>query len=546
MLKIRLLLFFFLVSFLQQAAAFPVQNIYKHPENLQTVDEYFQQIRYSKELLTDFFTAFPKGGDLHNHFMGSSPPSILLQEGISRSLCLDKGYTFITCSPGQISAYNVSENTLLEQAFKQAMTTNEFAIPELNRHADFFSVFGKILMLYGGLPISFMNNLRQRAAQESLYYIETTTYWNELKGPQQLFSLLDQLPPLLPLTTTSMTAFMNQLTTLPAFKEQVNTAFESFQQVLTDSDQSLKCGSSEASDGCKVTIRFIHETHRTNSPEKVFAQLIFAFYLAQQSVESENPLVLGINIVGAEDDYVAKRDYGLHMDMLSFLKNSGNYPLASITLHAGEMTKQVGSFQETSHSLSEAVTRVLPKRIGHGVSLAEQYCSSLASEFKTCSEQLTSLMNQYNMALEIPFVSNQVLLNTTADTHPLPLYLKDNVPVVLATDDPGILKTDLTSQFVEVAYLYNDISFDEFLTMTRNSLEYSFLPGKSLWQYSASGKPDYSKRVEECQQLDSDRCKTYTDSNLKAREQVNHENRLTVFLTKFDCNNRRHDSENHL
>ena len=115
--------------------------------------------------------------------------------------------------------------------------------------------------------------------------------------------------------------------------------------------------------------------------------------------------------------------------------------------------------------------------------------------------------------------------------------------MVLATDDPGILKTDLTSQFVEVAHLYSDITFDEFLTMSRNSLEYSFLPGKSLWQHLSTGKPDYSKRVEKCEQLDSAACKTYATSNLKAEKQVDHENRLTDFIAKYSGNNIQYKSE---
>lgn len=534
MLKTRLPLFFFLLFFLQQVTAYPVifSNILSESV-VNNVQQHFQQIRHSKKQLTEFFTNFPKGGDLHNHFMGSTPPSILLQEGVARDLCVHNN-TFIPCSPGQISALNVSENALLEQAFKRAMTVTELEIPELDRHAKFFSIFAKMMALYDGLPVLFMNNFRQRAAEESLFYIETTTYWNELKGPNQLFAMLEGLPPLLPLTSASMTEFMQQLTSLTAFKDQISKASKTFQQVLEDSDRALYCNTPDADAGCKVTVRFIHESLRTNPPEKVFAQLIFAFYLAQQHLESDNPLVLGINIVGAEDNYIARRDYELHMEMISFLKNSGQYPLASITLHAGEMTKQVGSFRETSHSLTEAITTVAPKRIGHGASLAEQYCAILSSAFQTCSEQLASLMNQYNMALEAPYVSNELLLNTDKDTHPLPLYLKYNVPVVLATDDPGILKTDMTTQFVDTAYLYDAITFTQLLTITRNSLEYSFLPGKSLWQHSSTGKPNYSQRVEACEQLDSDSCKAYVAGNLKAKEQVDHEIRLAAFISKYN------------
>ena len=231
MLKIRLLLPFYLISFLQQAAAYPIQMADKQTENFQTVDAYFQQIRSSKERLTEFFAAFPKGGDLHHHFMGSPPPAILLQEGISRSLCLNKEYSFIHCASGEISALNVSQSYPMEQAFNRAMTTIfDPDIPLFTRHADFFSAFAKTIELYDRLPVSFISNIRQRAVRESLYYIESTTYWSERDGPSQLFSLLESLPPLLPLTTASMTTFMNQLTQLSAFQQQVETAAQTFQQ----------------------------------------------------------------------------------------------------------------------------------------------------------------------------------------------------------------------------------------------------------------------------------------------------------------------------
>src|SRR4051812_22167336 len=39
--------------------------------NAQSIDSYFESIRNNNAELTAFFSAMPKGGDLHNHFSGS-------------------------------------------------------------------------------------------------------------------------------------------------------------------------------------------------------------------------------------------------------------------------------------------------------------------------------------------------------------------------------------------------------------------------------------------------------------------------------------------
>src|SRR5690606_22550985 len=37
----------------------------------QSIDNYFEDIRYNAAELTAFFSAMPKGGDLHHHYSGS-------------------------------------------------------------------------------------------------------------------------------------------------------------------------------------------------------------------------------------------------------------------------------------------------------------------------------------------------------------------------------------------------------------------------------------------------------------------------------------------
>jgi hypothetical protein len=50
----------------------------------------------------------------------------------------------------------------------------------------------------------------------------------------------------------------------------------------------------------------------------------------------------------------------------------------------------------------------------------------------------------------------------------------------LSTDDEGVSRIDLTHEFTRAALTYG-LSYGQLKTLARNSLEYAFLPGDSLW-----------------------------------------------------------------
>jgi adenosine deaminase len=65
------------------------------------------------------------------------------------------------------------------------------------------------------------------------------------------------------------------------------------------------------------------------------------------------------------------------------------------------------------------------------------------------------------------------------------------VPVTINTDDEGILRTNITMEYVRAVRSWG-LSYREVKELARNSLEYSFLPGESLWQdhdYRRARKP---------------------------------------------------------
>jgi adenosine deaminase len=61
------------------------------------------------------------------------------------------------------------------------------------------------------------------------------------------------------------------------------------------------------------------------------------------------------------------------------------------------------------------------------------------------------------------------------------MYLKFGVPVALATDDPGVSRGDIAQEFERAAETYH-LKYQDLKKFARASLEYSFLPGESLWK----------------------------------------------------------------
>jgi adenosine deaminase len=86
--------------------------------------------------------------------------------------------------------------------------------------------------------------------------------------------------------------------------------------------------------------------------------------------------------------------------------------------------------------------------------------------------------------VEINLTSNDVILGVRGADHPFETYIQAGVPVALSTDDEGVSRIDLTHEFTRAVLTYG-LSYPELKTLVRNSLQYAFLPGDSLWATTA-------------------------------------------------------------
>ena len=131
------------------------------------------------------------------------------------------------------------------------------------------------------------------------------------------------------------------------------------------------------------------------------------------------------------------------------------------------------------------------------------------------------------VAVEVCLTSNDVILGVRGREHPLRLYLAHGVPVALATDDPGVSRDDMTNQYVR-AVQEHGLSYEQLKQIARNSLEYSFVEGESLFT-----NHDYDQVASQCDHEDSALCSSFLAGNTKARLQRQLEQRFRDFESKY-------------
>jgi len=188
------------------------------------------------------------------------------------------------------------------------------------------------------------------------------------------------------------------------------------------------------------------------------------------------------------------------------------YPDVHVALHAGELASGLVPPEGLRFHIREAVEHGHAERIGHGVDL--MYEEDAAALLRTMKER--------RVAVEINLTSNDLILGVRGKAHPFPIYRKSGVPVVISTDDEGVARSHLTEEYVRATIDY-DLTYADLKEIVRNSLEYSFLQGKSYWQDAS-----YHARVAPCA-ASGKKCDEFLKANQKAHEQADLERRFAEF-----------------
>ncbi|MFD9501070.1 adenosine deaminase [Streptomyces sp. NPDC060035] len=451
-----------------------------------------------------FFRDLPKGGDLHNHLSGAVRTEYLIQLAAADGLCIDATMTAVAppCGPGKRPATDALADAGFRQAVIRAWSMQDFPQGE-SGHDHFFATFGKFdaATAHTGKLLA---DVAGAAAAQNQVYLETMVT-PAAAATRRLAADVGWDPDLATLHRKLLTdGRLDQLAT--AAEQESDTADAEFRE-------TAHCASSRPGPGCRLTVRRIFQVLRNNAPEYVFTQIALGLRLAERDQR-----FLAVNLVQPEDGEISLRDYRLHMRMLNYLHTV--HPRAHITLHAGELVPGLVKPEELTFHITGAVRTGQAERIGHGVDLV----------YEDNWRRLARDMARRQIAVEVPLTSNAQILQVEGEEHPFPVYRAYGVPVVLSTDDPGVSRTDIGQEYRRAARTYG-LGYPELKDLARASLEYAFLPGRSLW------RPDPVRKgfrpVEECRVLESARCARLLANSPKARLEARQERSFRAFETRY-------------
>jgi hypothetical protein len=456
----------------------------------------------------------PKGGDLHNHLSGSIYAERYIQWAAENGLCINTSTFALVvpaapskCDTDQRPASAALTSSVLYRQMIDAWSMRNWQLSGQSGHDHFFDAFGR----FG--PATYNSNGKMLAEAVKSAARGKASYVELMLTPDG--------------TPTGVASsqigekvgwdgnFEGTLSKLKAngIENAAVIGIKNLQAMEAEKNQLLKCGTAQADAGCSVTIRYVAQVSRNSSPGQVFAQMVTGLALANDPQSR----VVATNLVQGEDGLNSLQYFSLHMQMLKFLRPL--YPRAKVTLHAGELAAGLVPPDDLRFHIRESVMVARAERIGHGVDIMHE----------TDPYDLLKDMAQRNVMVEICLSSNDLILGISGSRHPLATYLEYGVPVALATDDEGVSRSEISMEFLKAAE-DQGLGYTQLKTLARNSLQYAFIAGETLWSDGRKFVPvAQCGRDVETMKLTSNSCKQFLAGNEKARLQWQLEQDFNMF-----------------
>jgi adenosine deaminase len=421
--------------------------------------QHFELAKRSRPELIAFLRAMPKGADLHAHLDGSTFSEYVLQSAHEYRRNYDlTTHMFTDGLPDQsvIHAGDLRSSLVELSDFRDHFSLRGWHPGTANGRDHFFSVFQRIAS-------------SGRSEQEILAEVLRR---NALQNVQHLESIAPVVPgPLRDAVSDRLTAFdiadlesayqqISDILQDQIFAGTISTRLDEWEQyaeATLNEDNSLPIGSPRPS------VRYIPYVFRLGSLRDFFISAA-----AAMAAVNVDPRVVALTLVGPEDLPDANDLFKPQMKILDFLWRKMGQP--SITLHAGELALKDATIFDMHDRIRTSITVGHARRIGHGVSIAWEYDAA----------GLLAQMAKEKTLVEICLTSNEVILGIAGNEHPFEMYRRAGVPLSLATDDEGISRSPLTMEFVKAVERY-DLQYADIKELARNSLEYAFLGGDSLF-----------------------------------------------------------------
>lgn len=430
--------------------------------------ERFQLAKRSTPELIAFVRSMPKGGDLHIHAGGSSYSEFIIEQAGKHGLNYNKRlYTFTRESTEKediISLDALKRNPQFLSAFLNRASMRGWFPATMNGHDHFFAAFNYIR---GGLVdlAPLIVEIVHRNRYQNLQYMEIMT-------PCVPYSLVGEIHSAL---TAFDTADLEAAYKLIKPHIAIKKAKPAIKAYLDERDKKLMAALKESAPRTgnegDLVFRYIQPVMRISPAKMFFIQAVVGM-LATKT----DPRVVAINMLAPEDLPASRLQFEDQMKILDFLWHKMGQP--KITLHAGELVLRDSPVEAMRNRIRTTIEKGHAQRFGHGVSIA----------WEDDVVGLLEKMKNRGIMLELCLSSNESILGVTGRDHPFMLYRRAGVPMCINTDDEGISRSNITMEFVKAIQNF-DLSYADVKELIRNSLEYSFLSGKSLYANQNYGTP---------------------------------------------------------
>ena len=439
----------------------------------------FEAAKRSEPELIAFLKGMPKGADLHNHAWGAVYAESVLDSAAQSALFIDpQSLTVSTqAAAGFVPAKDLVTDKRLAARFLDAVSMRG-SRPEESGHDHFFRTFGLFIPLLDAMgPDARLAEVVGRAKAQNVQYLELMDDVASAAAEDQAL----QAPP--------ATDDLDQA--LAVMKKRFPALLADAKSYLDARDREvarlLGLKAPISSVASPITVRYVFSMSRLKPDPDFFARMAVGMALAKGE-----PRVAAVNIVAPEDDPAARRSFDSQMRIIDFLWNRLGKP--NLTLHAGELTLEYSPVEPMRSRIRKSIELGHARRIGHGLSIAWE--DDLPGLFKEMKEK--------RVAIEINLTSNENILKVAGDRHPFNLYRANGIPLTLNTDDEGVNRSNLTMEYVKAARTFG-LSYLDLKELSRNGIEYSFLPGARLFEAGGYDRvrPEFSRVREPAWQPDA-------------------------------------------
>ncbi len=424
-----------------------------------------QAVRNTPERLRDFLQRMPKGGDLHHHLTGAVYAESYIGYAVEDGDCIDTSSFAITAPPcdgtATVPAVQATTNFVLRNHVIDALSIRNFTPTHLDEDVrlHFFAAFDKFDLVTNGHWGEMFAEVVHRAAAQHEIYLET------MLTPDQgeVIRLAQNVP-----WSDDFEVLRSRLLAA-GMARAVADGRHNLDVGEAGMRKIFGCDGPLPDAGCGLTLRYQYQVLRAFPKVSVFAQMLAGFEMA-----SADPRVVAINLVQSQDEYNALHDFTLQMHMLDYLHRL--YPGVHITLHAGELTPgEVPPEEFLASHIKQSIELGHAERIGHGLDIV----------YERDAPAILAEMARKHILVEDCLYSHEIVRGMTGRDNVLPIYLRNHVPIALATDDEAVTRADLTASFERAVVGYN-IDYPTLKTFVENSIHYGFADPKTKQRLEAN------------------------------------------------------------